>query len=143
MYPKPLLTYDTSIDNCPTRTFFFTSSNSSASSEILPNYTDGGIVDLYHTAFLLVPVTGFVISLVVGSIVSLATMGHKKMKQVPSNYLSPMVYFLLSSFMAIPTSTSFQFQWQKCRISSPHSLFWIKLNEKVIRRGMDIRKFEF
>lgn len=94
MYPKPLLTYDTSIDNCPTRTFFFTSSNSSASSEIVPNYTDGGIVDLYHTAFLLVPVTGFVISLVVGSIVSLATMGHKKMKQVPSNYLSPIVYFL-------------------------------------------------
>lgn len=48
---------------------------------------------MYHTAFLLVPVTGFVISLVVGSIVSLLTLGHKKMHKVPSNYMSPMVYF--------------------------------------------------
>lgn len=95
LYPKPLGTYETTIDNCFGRNMYVSSNNgnSSFSNEIVSSYTDGGVIDLYHTAFLLVPVTGFVISLVVGSIVSLLTMGHKKMHKVPSNYMSPMVYF--------------------------------------------------
>ena len=92
LYPKALETKLTTIDHCDSHTMY-RSANMSTPTAIVPNFTDGGVMDLYHTAFLLVPVTGFVISLIVGTVVSLATKGHKKMHKVPSDYLSPMVYF--------------------------------------------------
>lgn len=82
LYPKRPQMLDTSIDQCPA-----SSNTTLAGSKIL--FVDReGMENLYHIAYLLVPVFGCLISIVVGLVVSLLTGGPNTVRKVRPEYLS-------------------------------------------------------
>lgn len=118
VYPLPPPTYPTYIDQCPGNklsiaaaaagklysNLSYTASMASTlnTTSILTTTDDGspsnvftgGVFDLYHMAFLLVPISGFVISLVVGAIASVLTGGFNNITSVDPNHLSPIAWFI-------------------------------------------------
>ena len=96
MYPKEAESYPTSIDGCSealqsnfNSTFFGRFPNDSPKQEL-----EGGIYSLYHMAFLLVPITGFVISLITGAIASLVTGGMNGVESIEPEHLHPIAWFV-------------------------------------------------
>lgn len=86
---------DTSIEQCPV-----------SGSVLLPSPVpvifqipkqQPALIDLYHIAYLLVPVFGCLISLVVGSICSFLSGGHKRASKVNPDYLSKYAWILWPS----------------------------------------------
>lgn len=77
LYPGSPVQKPTYIDSCPIEKQYYVglANVSLSSSHSLPNFENEhtGILALYHIAFLLVPISGFVISLVVGTVMSLLT----------------------------------------------------------------------
>src|SRR5438105_555557 len=72
IYPNTASQKPTFIDQCPFEKINFYSNRTFPAS--IPVDTEhAGLLGLYHIAFLLVPISGFAISLTVGAIVSLLT----------------------------------------------------------------------
>ena len=94
IYPPIDRAYPTSIDACPADKMILFNN---ATSKPIPDDDHSGVLGLYHMAFLLVPITGFVISLCVGTITSLLTGGYGQMDKVNPNHLSPLVWFIWPS----------------------------------------------
>lgn len=67
IYPSKISSLDTSIEECPAELL-----HNSTSVNKTPIETTG-LLRLYHVAFLLVPISGFIISACVGTLMSLLT----------------------------------------------------------------------
>lgn len=99
VYPAKATEYPTWIDQCSPEqlsraTGTFNSFRPHNVSTTTGDLYSGGVYDLYHMAFLLVPISGFVISLVVGAIASCLTGGFNKISSVNPNHLSPIAWFV-------------------------------------------------
>jgi sodium-coupled monocarboxylate transporter 8/12 len=90
MYPKAAESYPTFTDRCVINLNMTTLPVPSP----LTDTSSEGDLPLYHIAFLLVPVTGFVVSASVGALVSLLTCGHRRIKHINPRHLSPIAWFL-------------------------------------------------
>lgn len=95
MYPPLTETYPTSTDGCSDKLMATINTTSwSFPSDKPKEELLGGVFDLYHMAFLLVPISGFVISLAMGTIASLATGGLSRVQSVNPEHLSPIAWFV-------------------------------------------------
>lgn len=97
IYPPHTPSYATYTDQCPSNKLTAVSliqNATTATTESSSGQLTGGVFDLYHMAFLLVPISGFVISLVVGAIASMLTGGFNKIASVDPNHLSPIAWFV-------------------------------------------------
>ncbi|XP_054159817.1 sodium-coupled monocarboxylate transporter 1-like [Oppia nitens] len=92
LYPKGQHFMETSVTNCP--------------KDMLQNITlitreplvqSEGLLSLYHIAYLLVPVSGFVISVSVGAIASLLSGGYSEASKINPKLLSPLVWKIWST----------------------------------------------
>lgn len=93
MYPKAAEQYPTYIDQCVT----FHYNNSTNHESVIPASEESALMGLYHMAFLLVPISGFVISLIVGFVVSIVTGGLKNVERTNPEHLSAITWFLWPS----------------------------------------------
>lgn len=87
-YPKAPATYPTFTDRCLTSNFTLPEPASVAEHNLY------GIFSLYHVAFLLVPIIGFIVSLVIGTLASFLTGGTKKIVDVNPRHLSAIAWFI-------------------------------------------------
>lgn len=119
-FPKPPQMLPTSTDQCPVLPAYYTSAMqylNTTTSTGAPLADRDGLLQLYHIAYLLVPVFGCLISLTVGLIVSLLTGrlnfplnptnpnhpgGYKEVHRVPPDHLSKLAWKLWPSSL-LPT----------------------------------------
>lgn len=108
LYPKATDQLPTSIDGCH---FNATSnySQSTISGESMASLSvaegdDNFLFKIFHMAFLLVPVSGFLISYFTGILVSLATGGLKIVNDVNPLHLNPIVWHIWPK-SCVPEST--------------------------------------
>jgi Na+/proline symporter len=95
MYPKVTESYPTYTDGCSVQLMSTINTTSwSFPSDQPKEELTGGVFDLYHIAFLLVPISGFVVSLAMGTIGSLATGGLSRVQSVDPEHLSPIAWFI-------------------------------------------------
>jgi len=92
IYPHSTPSYPTYTDGCasPFNTTFSYLTPQEPSEKI----SEGGVMALYHMAFLLVPITGFVISTVTGMIASILTGGLSTVNYTDPEHLSPIAWLL-------------------------------------------------
>lgn len=89
LYPSVAESKETSIAECSIDQLAMHNST------VVPVPVDhSGVLGLYHMAFLLVPISGFVISMCVGSVVSLISGGRKTVESTNPNFLSPLVWYI-------------------------------------------------
>lgn len=97
-FPKKPQMLPTDIDQCPANATTFATSMFMSGPTVTPLNTDDpdrtGILYFYHIAFLLVPVFGCLISLVVGFICSLLSGGTKTAQKVRPQYLSKAAWLI-------------------------------------------------
>ncbi|KAI1301878.1 Sodium-coupled monocarboxylate transporter 1 [Halotydeus destructor] len=94
MYPVTLAVKDTFIDQCPSE-FLSLAQNTTISAAFVNDNT--GALAVYHMAYLLVPVTGFLISSIVGFTVSILTGGFDNVPDMNPYYLSPLAWYIWPS----------------------------------------------
>lgn len=97
VYPQAAEQLPTTTDGCQ----FNTTSSFAALTELYSDsqpmsnveYEDNFLLNIVHIAFLLVPVSGFIISFVLGIIVSLLTGGLNIVNQVNPMHLNPIAWY--------------------------------------------------
>ncbi|RWS27382.1 sodium-coupled monocarboxylate transporter 1-like protein 1 [Leptotrombidium deliense] len=99
LYPPSGIQMATYTDKCPLN---FTATAIPVTSQLLvtepiPTTEPMGLLKLYHIAFLLVPISGFLISASVGIIASLCTGGLNNVKNVNPKYMSILAFKLWPS----------------------------------------------
>lgn len=92
-YPIALDQLPTSTDGCQFNGTSFYSINDTLTSESV-HEEENFLFNIFHIAFLLVPVSGFLISYILGSLVSLATGGLKIVNEVNPLHLSPIAWYI-------------------------------------------------
>jgi Na+/proline symporter len=97
MYPAKPVSYPTYIDHCPAdRLVYVDEYLANLGNSTLSNAPEEhvGVYAFYHMVFLLVPISGFVISTVVGAIASTLAGGFNNINDVNPNYLSPLCWYI-------------------------------------------------
>lgn len=94
VYAKPSDQLPTSTDGCQFNvTASYSSNYTLIASEPLDD-EENFILKIFHIAFLLVPVSGFLISYTVGILVSLATGGLKMVNKVNPLHMNPIAWYI-------------------------------------------------
>ena len=95
MYPQTPMQYPTYTDECPSTPYPIHNMTNSITDQLLvPNQEDSFVMSLYHMSFLLVPISGFVVSLIVGFIASILTGGTRNISRTEPEHLSAITWFL-------------------------------------------------
>lgn len=97
MYPKATHQYPTYTDECSTFHPIGNSTQQFLDQSVITGAEESFLLSLYHVAFLLVPISGFVISLIVGFVASLLTGGIQKISRTDPQHLSALVWLLWPS----------------------------------------------
>lgn len=91
IYPKAANQLPTSTDGCQ---FNYTSIYNNTFISEAGNEEENFLFKIFHIAFLLVPVSGFLISYSIGILVSLATGGLKMVNQVNPLHLNSIAWYI-------------------------------------------------
>lgn len=91
VYPKATAQFPTSTDGCQ---FNVTMVYNHSSISEYAGEEENFLFKIFHIAFLLVPVSGFLISYIIGTVVSLATGGLKIINQVNPLHLNSIAWYI-------------------------------------------------
>lgn len=93
VYPKTADQLPTSTDGCQFNSTLIHNINETLVGDA-GSEEENFLFKIFHIAFLLVPVSGFLISFVLGILVSLATGGLKVVNQVNPQHLNPIAWHI-------------------------------------------------
>lgn len=117
MYPKVTPQYPTFTDECGLGIHSSFLISNSTIQPVITGHEDSLVQSLYHMAFLLVPISGFVISLIVGFVVSMVSGGMKNISRTEPEHLSAIAWILWPSSCVPSKDRSHNFE--DSRPSSP------------------------